>query len=148
MFCKETDDSLQNMLVKLTHLYFKRAFAALKETDIHPKQVPLLGLLSTQEGQSQREISQALKISAPTVAVSIKRLEKSGILERRADEKDQRMSRIYLTEKGKAITEKVKSCIEESENMTFQGFSESELCLLRRFFAQMIDNLENDQIKE
>ena len=100
MFCKETEDSLQNMLVKLTHLYFKRAFAALKETDIHPKQVPLLGLLSTQEGQSQREIPQALKISAPTVAVSIKRLEKSGILERRADEKDQRMSRIYLTEKG------------------------------------------------
>lgn len=148
MFCEETEDSLQSMLVKLTHLYFKRAFATLKETDIHPKQVSMLGLLSSREGQSQKEISQALRISAPTVAVSIKRLEKTGILERRADEKDQRMSRIYLTEKGKAITEEVKSCIEKSEDLIFRGFSESELCLIRRFFAQMIDNLEKDQIKE
>ena len=78
------------------------------------------------------------------MAVSIKRLEKSGIIERRADEKDQRLSRIYLTEEGKAVTRRVKDCIKEKEEAVFRGFSESELCLLRRFFLQMIQNLEDD----
>ena len=96
------------------------------------------------EGISQKEISQALRISPPTVAVSIKRLEKAGIIERRADGKDQRLSRIFLTEKGRAVTGKVRECIKEKEKALFKGFSESEVCLLRRFFLQMIQNLEED----
>ena len=29
--------------------------------------------------------------------------------------------------------------------MIFQGFSESEMCLMKRFFDQMIANLEEDR---
>lgn len=91
---------------------------------------------------SQKEISQKLNISPPTVAVSIKRLERAGFLERKTDEKDQRKSRIYLTEEGRDMIRKSKAYIEENEKVLFKGFSESELCLLRRFFDQMIFNLE------
>ena len=139
---EKREEDLQNMFVRLTHLYYKNAFALVKDFGIHPKQVPLVGLVFCREGISQKEISQALRISPPTVAVSIKRLEKAGIIERRADEKDQRLSRIYLTEEGKAVTRKTKECIKEREKALFKDFSESEICLLRRFFLQMIQNLE------
>ena len=144
METEKAEEGMQSLFIKLTHLYFKKAFALVKDTCIHPKQAPLIGLLSCREGISQKEISQTLRISPPTVAVSIKRLEKSGIIERRADEKDQRLSRIYLTEEGKTVTRRVKDCIKEKEEAVFRGFSESELCLLRRFFLQMIQNLEDD----
>lgn len=142
METENKEDDLQSLFIRLTHLYFKKAFALVKDTGIHPKQVPLIGLVDCREGISQKEISQALRISPPTVAVSIKRLERAGIIERRADEKDQRMSRIFLTEEGKTVTRRVRACIKEKEQAIFRGFSESELCLLRRFFLQMIDNLE------
>lgn len=142
MFRYESEDSLQNMFVKLTHLYFRRVFAMMKETGIHPRQIPLLGLVSCKQGVSQKEISEILKISAPTVAVSVKRLEKAGMVERRNDEKDQRILRVYLTEKGKRITETARAHVEENEKALFHGFSESELCLLKRFFKQMTENLE------
>ena len=144
MEAEKREENLQNLFIRLTHLYFKKAFALVKDTGIHPKQVPLIGLVYCWEGISQKEISQALRISPPTVAVSIKRLEKAGIIERRADGKDQRLSRIFLTEKGRAVTGKVRECIKEKEKALFKGFSESEVCLLRRFFLQMIQNLEED----
>lgn len=138
------EESSQHKFTKLIHLYYRKTFAIFKETEIHPKQVPLLCILEEKEGVSQKEISQKLNISPPTVAVSIKRLEKAGFVERRADEKDQRMSRIYLTAEGKEIIRKSRLCIEENEKILFKGFSESELCLMKRLFDQMILNLSEE----
>ena len=102
----EKDDSLHGKFVQLTHLYYRNTFKILSETGIHPKQIPLLILLDKRDGMSQKEISEELHISAPTVAVSMKRMEKAGIIERRNDEHDQRMVRIYLTAQGKEMIEK------------------------------------------
>ena len=134
------EDSLQSLFIKTTHMYFGRAYEALREMDVHPRQVPMLHLLGKKEGLSQRQISEEIK--PPTVAVSIKRMEKSGLIIRRADEKDQRMSRIYLSPKGRELNENVQKMVEDSENAIFRGFSESEICLMKRFFKQMIENLE------
>ncbi len=142
MYTDENDDSLQSLFVRLTHLYFRKIFLMMKETEIHPRQFPLICLVGKQEGISQKKISEMLKINAPTVAVSVKRLEKAGMVERKNDEKDQRVMRIYLTEKGRRLTETAKMYIEENEKALFRGFSESELCLMKRFFKQMTDNLE------
>ena len=38
--------------------------------------------------------------------------------------------------------ENVQKMVEDSENAIFRGFSESEICLMKRFFKQMIENLE------
>ncbi len=140
----ENDDSLHGRFVQLTHLYYRNTFRILSEIGIHPKQIPLLILLDKKDGMSQREISEELHISAPTVAVSMKRMEKAGIIERRNDEHDQRMVRIYLTTQGRKIIEKSKKCVEDNEKTVFAGFSESEMCLMKRFFDQMIKNLGRD----
>lgn len=136
------EGTIQEKFTKMIHLYYRNTFTIFKESELHPKQVPLLCILDEDEGMSQKEISQKLNISPPTVAVSIKRLERAGFLERKTDEKDQRKSRIYLTEEGRDMIRKSKAYIEENEKVLFKGFSESELCLLRRFFDQMIFNLE------
>ena len=108
-------DSLQSLFTHIIHLYYGKAFRKLKELEVHPKQVPMLFLLGRKEGLSQREICEEMKIKASTVAVSIKRMEKSGLLVRREDEKDQRIWRIYLTERGKRIGCSLKEIVEESE---------------------------------
>ena len=42
------------------------------------------------------------------------------------------------------MIEKSRKCVEENEKMVFSGFSESEMCLMKRFFDQMIKNLGGD----
>lgn len=139
---EKNQEPLQALFGKITHLYFSKGFKILQETGVHPKQVPLLYLLNKQEGLSQNEICRQLNIKPPTVAVSIKRLEKSGIVERKADENDQRKSRIYLTDRGRQLSLSVKEKINECEFSMFNNFTDTELCLMRRFFDQIIENLE------
>ena len=66
----------------------------------------------------------------------------AGFLFRKADEKDQRVSRIYLTEKGKQAKERGMKRVEENEKILLDGFSDAELCLLRRFLEQITENID------
>lgn len=80
-------------------------------------------------------------VTPPTVNVSIQRLEKADIVCRRRDVKDQRIMRVYLTENGKKIVEEIQQESKAVEKVMFSNFSETELCLLRRFFGQILDNI-------
>ena len=84
-------------------MYVEKCFGKLKGLGIHPRQMPILAVLWKEDGCSQKELASQLGVKPPTVTVSIQRLEKIGIIVRKQDEKDQRISRIYLTEEGKAI---------------------------------------------
>lgn len=137
------DDNIQSLFLRTSHLYFKMILEQLVDTGIHPGQLPMIIALGESDGMSQKEISKRLNTKPPTVAVSIKRLEKMGVVERIADSKDQRVIRVYLSEKGKVLFQKTKKLIEENEKAMFQGFTESEICLMKRFFQQIIKNIQN-----
>ena len=80
-------------------------------------------------------------VTPPTVNVSIQRLEKADIVCRKRDDKDQRIMRVYLTENGRKIVEELQQESKAVEKVMFSNFSEAELCLLRRFFGQILDNI-------
>ena len=136
------NDSLQMLLLKMSHTYFRKSFEGLGNMGIHPGQLPMIKLLGEESGLSQREISDKLHVKPPTVAVSLKRMELAGLIERKADEKDQRISRIFLNVKGRALSQRLTEIIEKNEAVAFGDFTESEKCLIRRFFMQIIRNLE------
>ena len=108
----------------------------------------MLFILQKKEGMSQREICDEMKIKPPSVAVSIKRMEKAGLIERKPDEKDQRVVRIYVTEKGKSLSKQIEKVVKESEAKVVEGFSEVEICLMKRFLKQMIANMEQEESKK
>ena len=140
-------DSTQRLFMDLSHLIFQKSYNVMQEQGIYPGQIPFFKILSEQDGLSQREIAEALRISPPSVTVSIKRMEKNGLVERKPDEKDQRITRIYLTEKGKQLDIQVKQALKKMEDELLEGFQESEVCLLRRFFQHMIENVQKTMPK-
>ncbi|MDO4337188.1 MAG: MarR family transcriptional regulator [Eubacteriales bacterium] len=143
-FMKEENGELtmQGLLMEINRLYMGKCFHQMVELGIYPGQIPVLGCLMHKDGLSQRELAKKLHIKPPTVNVTVQRLEKIGILCRRQDEKDQRVTRVYMTEKGHAIVEKAMEQVMENEKILFANFSETELCLMRRFFQQMLENIE------
>lgn len=141
--CLKDISGIQELLAELIHCYFLKTYNNIAEMELHPGQVGLIHHLMQKDGLSQRELAAKLYIKPPTAAVSIKRLEKKGILERKADKNDQRISRIYLTQKGKTIGKTLSAMIQKNEQELFIGFSESEVLLMRRFLTQMIENIKN-----
>ena len=102
-------------------------------------------MVSKKEGLSQKELAEILRIKPPTVTASVQRLEKAGFLYKKPDEKDQRIARIYLTEKGKETKARALQRIRENESVMLEGFSETEQCLLRRFLKQILENIDKIQ---
>lgn len=141
-FLTREDSSILSMLIRINRRFMGKSIGQLLGSGIYPGQIPVLGLLACRDGLSQKEIAEKLRIKPPTVNVSVQRLEKSGFLYREADEKDQRISRIYLTEKGHQAKKNGMHTLEENEKILLEGFSDTELCLLKRFLEQIIDNID------
>jgi len=138
---QDNERSIQGMMMEISRMYMEKCFAKLKKLGVHPRQIPILAVLYKKDGCSQKELVKELGVKPPTVTVSIQRLEKSGLIIRRQDEKDQRVSRIYLSEEGRAIIKEGMQMAKEGEQQILAGFSESELCLMRRFCQQIKENI-------
>ena len=145
---KEKQSSFLTLFMKVDRHFMTKCFGQMQELGIYPGQIPVLGLVAKKDGLSQRELAKILNIKPPTVNVSVQRLEKAGFLYKKPDEKDQRVTRIYLTEKGKETKAKALERIHKNEAVMLEGFSEAEQCLLRRFLEQILSNIEKIQPEE
>lgn len=139
----EDRDSIQALLMKISHLYFSKVHQQLLDTGLHPGQMPMISLLGRHPGMSQREIADKLHIKPPTVTVSLRRMEKNGFITKKADDEDQRVIRIYLSDKGKALELKLLELVKKNKDCLFQGFNEAECYLMKNFLQQMSANLES-----
>ena len=101
---KENPQSLQGAFMRLLHRYTEVNFGRLKDLGVHPGQLPFLNIISHREGISQRELAECLHVKPPTVAVTVKRLEKQ-----------------------------IEVVIQENEKALTAGFSEEELEKARHF---------------
>ncbi|HEX8967405.1 MAG TPA: MarR family transcriptional regulator [Chloroflexota bacterium] len=72
--------------------------AELAQTRLTAPQVSLLTLLSRVDGQDLGSLSRRLHLSHSTVSGIVDRLARKGLVERRVDVNDHRISRIFLTE--------------------------------------------------
>lgn len=144
-------DSLYFTFLNVSRMHYHRTHILLSEIGIYHGQPPLLFTLEHKDGLSQREIADILKTAPSTITVMIKRMEKSGILFRRKDLEDQRVSRVYLTDEGRAVCQKAKEAIKALSEECFDGFSEEEKSNLKLLLQKMGKNLEgklnNDEVE-
>lgn len=141
---KESEETgFQDLFVQLNRAYASKCFHQMSVLGIHQGQIPFIMLLSQHEDMSQKEIAEELQVKPPTVNVMVQRMEKSGIIGRKHDQEDQRVTRVFLTEKGQEMKKLVARQVEKNETYVQKGFSDTEKCLFRRFMEQIIENIYN-----
>jgi DNA-binding MarR family transcriptional regulator len=123
-------------------LYRQNVDSLIQSYDVFPGQPPLLMRLAKKDGQIQKELADKLNIKPATLTVMINRMQKAGLVERKPDPRDHRVSRVYLTEKGRLAVTAVKEALQIIELKCFEHFSMEEKLLFRRLLQQMHDNLE------
>lgn len=134
-------DSIYHIFGEIVKLHFTRSHNLLEKLGLYPGQPPMLFLLHFKDGQSQRELAEKLRIKPATITTMLSRMEKLDLVTRRQDEQDQRISRVYITEKGRETCEKLKSVMHTLNEECFGNFTEEEILLLRRLLMQIRDNL-------
>ncbi len=102
----------------------------------------MLHALWEQEGLTHTELAKRLHVRPATITKMIQRMAKAGFVERRQDPEDQRVSRVYLSESGRAIRSDVQRVWRTLEQEAFEGIAAEERALLRRLFVQIRENLK------
>jgi MarR family transcriptional regulator, organic hydroperoxide resistance regulator len=134
-------DSIDFILINVCHLHRTRAHQLLEALGLYQGQPPVLRALWQQEGLTQREIAQQLKIAPATVTKMLQRMEKTGFIQRRSDPDDQRVTRVYLTDAGRDVQSAVEEVFQTLEAETFANLTLEERLLLRRLLLQLRQNL-------
>jgi DNA-binding MarR family transcriptional regulator len=73
----------------------------------YPQYLTLLVLWET-DGISVKQLGERLALDSATLTPLLKRLEQQKLVERRRDQRDERVVRIHLTDKGRALRTKAK----------------------------------------
>ncbi|WP_246597517.1 MarR family winged helix-turn-helix transcriptional regulator [Faecalicatena faecalis] len=126
---------------QIMHLSMKKATQLFEKFNLKPGQAGILFMLDHAGELSQREMAKHLNVTPPSITAAIQKMEKEGYIRRRPDEKDQRIMRLSITEKGEACLKDIKDVAMKMDAGMFKGMSQEEKLLLRRLLLQMRDNL-------
>ncbi len=128
---------------QIMHLSMKKATLLFEKFGLKPGQAGILFMLNHEGELSQREMAKHMNVTPPSITAAIQKMEKEGYIRRRPDEKDQRVMRLSITEKGEACLQNIKDVAMEMDAGMFKGMSQEEKLLLRRLLIQMRDNLSD-----
>lgn len=129
--------TLSFALIKLSKAHRARAEALLSQFDLHPGQEQILFRLWHEEGLPQAALADQLCVEPPTVTKMLQRMERKGWIERRGDPTDARLSRVYLTDSGRALQTDIDAVWKQLEAEMTASLSDAERALLKRLFEQM-----------
>lgn len=137
----EPVQSLDHLLAQVSRLHHYRAHELLDGLGLFRGQPPLLYALWEKEGQTHRELAEKLQITPATITKMIQRMEKTGFVQRQPDASDQRVSRVYLTDAGRAIRAQLETVWNQMEVEGFAGFNAEERVVLRSYLMRIRENL-------
>ncbi|MFM5884106.1 MAG: MarR family winged helix-turn-helix transcriptional regulator [Novosphingobium sp.] len=100
---------------------------ALKPLGITRSQWWVLAFLSRRDGMTQTALAADLDLTKVAIGGLIDRMEQGGFVERRADERDARARRVYLTRAGQKLVLTIRENVDAVETDILEAVSEDEL---------------------
>jgi MarR family transcriptional regulator, organic hydroperoxide resistance regulator len=117
----------------------------LQGTGLRTGQELVIMLLGDSPGKSQAEITRWLGVEPPTTAKMLARLERAGFVERVRSADDRRKVLVSLTDKGRALPQRVGELWDELNRTATAGFSDSDQLELERLLLRVLENLTPDE---
>ena len=135
---------MMDLIWTFQKLFFRKLKKDL-DLPFHPKRLPFLVVVVKNPGIAQKDIAKALNIEPPTVAITIKRMEKDGLVTRKNDLYDRRILRVYPTERAKEVYEEMKEKVSKLENEILKSLDPKDVSCMEENFQKLIDLLSEEE---
>ncbi|MDQ2896734.1 MAG: MarR family transcriptional regulator [Actinomycetota bacterium] len=128
---------------------FGRAFnRRLQTVGASVGQWPILLALLQQDGLTQAELVRRLDLEQPTVANTLKRMHRDGLIQRVPHPTDGRQEHVHLTDRGRTLAPQLMEMAAEVNRAALAGLSPEEALTLLELLHRVIDNLRADIIEK
>lgn len=105
---------------------------------------PIIFNLIRQDGLTQLEIVKLTRLKAPTISLTLQKMELEQLVIRKQDPKDARQIRVYLTEKGRAYDDDMRVIIKKLETQVLGKFNKDELKTLEGTLTKLINVMSQE----
>jgi DNA-binding MarR family transcriptional regulator len=107
-----------------------------------PGQCAQLLALYEEDGLSQRELCERVRVEQPTMANTLRRMERDGLVRRLPDPHDGRRAVVTLTERARGLEEALVGAARSVNSGATKGITDEELAVFMATLARIIGNLE------
>lgn len=137
---------LSRLIHNLDKIEFSILTTKLSEINLSNIQsLTIIYLSNTDQEIFQRDLEQEFGVTNPTMTVSIKSMQKKGLIDKEKSSKDGRYYRLLLTEKGQHLYPKCMAIYSEIEAMYDNILTAEEEALYLKLTNKLIDGLKSYQ---
>jgi DNA-binding MarR family transcriptional regulator len=119
-------------------LALERAFADL---DVTLPQFSVLTMIHAYPGASGAELARLTLLTAQTINLIVRNLERDGLIVKTPDDIHGRIIRIEITDKGRQLRQKCRARADQMEKLLEQGLSETEQRTIRRWLVHVTQSV-------
>ena len=120
----------------------------LGDSGLYAGQDGVILALAEEDGLPAGGLANKLGVKAPTITRTIGRMEAQGFLERRADDEDARLTKVYLTTIGRDRLQTIAEAGKTSEDMATKGLTEKQIKTLMKLLRAIDGNLQSTAAAE
>lgn len=115
--------------------------SAAPDIPLHHTQLPVLETILRIPDSNQAMLAERLHVTPASIALSTKRLEKAGLIERRVDPDNRRCNQLRATEAGKRAAAAYRCIFHQVDQKTFACLTLEECAQLGALFDRMIQHI-------
>src|SRR5699024_2680000 len=124
---QELVSDIERLVREISNVVKRKGREILNEFPITPPQFAALLWLNQEGDLTIGDLSQKMYLACSTMTDLVDRMEKNGLVERVRDERDRRVVRIHLLDKGKSIIRDVMAARQSYLSDVLVHFSEAEI---------------------
>ncbi len=132
------------LLAQVCRMSGHRLRIHMEKIGLHKGQAFALIHLWHHDGIPQRELSRAMHISPASVTNMLQRMERDGLIARERDREDQRVVRVYLTDRAKELRAEARTVFRQMEEELSSIYSDDEKATLHRLLMKLHDRFAPD----
>jgi DNA-binding MarR family transcriptional regulator len=110
--------------------------------DITPEQFGVLARLSGEQGLNQAQLGERMLKDRHNMTRILNLLQKRGYIERRPDNKDRRIFRIFLTESGRGVQEELTPIVSKHLDELLDGVLDDDQQTICKSLKQIVTNIQ------
>ncbi|KAF0108102.1 MAG: MarR family transcriptional regulator [Anaerolineaceae bacterium] len=110
---------------------------------VSPAQMALLDWIAASHGCGVQDIADGLKLTSPTVSVGVRRLEETGLLERKPNPQDKRAVQFFLTAEGQSLRQQSQNFRRKKLELILSGLTRPEQDTLLQLLEKALHAAES-----
>lgn len=138
------DGYLLYLLASASHLASGQFHEEVREAGVRVPEWRVLACLHDEDGQMVTQLARFALMEQSHLTKTIDQMVERGLVTRRSDETDRRRVRIFMTDKGTQLADRLVARAKAHEAQLVHQLGTRDIAQVKSFLSHMIETLENE----